>query len=353
LVTCSLRPCRALAARCSALLPLVREKVALVITGPELRTPPVVAPRAHPICTPQLPRCRLVLALAPRSVLPRTRCSTRALRPLRALPLAPAARLRASAGPATATLPHAPHVRPRVLLSLRPTVSAHAYCPCAATPPALSVPVPAHTASSAPIHAACSAHEPPRQLASARAFAPCLPSRAPSPMPAKPHPLYSASRPTLALHRSHLRDICFGPAAPCACVCRGPPNTCRAATAWSRLLPRPDALLWRQRRSPWARHLPAPSSARPAPSHHLGAAPPALRLHSPLGPASLWRCRSLGPPSALLPHAPEPPTRSPGPAPLRAAAAALGLPPAPCRPKRLAPVDGREGEGKREAPGNG
>jgi hypothetical protein len=40
MVTRSLRPCRALAARCTALLPLAWRKVAPVIAGPELRTPP-------------------------------------------------------------------------------------------------------------------------------------------------------------------------------------------------------------------------------------------------------------------------------------------------------------------------
>jgi hypothetical protein len=85
--------------------------VALVIAGPELRTPPTVAPRAHQTCTPQLPHCRPVLALVPCSALPRTRCSTHALTPLRALPLAPATRLRASAGPAPAAPSPAPCVR--------------------------------------------------------------------------------------------------------------------------------------------------------------------------------------------------------------------------------------------------
>jgi hypothetical protein len=53
---------------------------------------------------------RPVLALVPCSALPRTRCSTHALTPLRALPLAPATRLRASAGLAPAAPSSAPCV---------------------------------------------------------------------------------------------------------------------------------------------------------------------------------------------------------------------------------------------------
>jgi hypothetical protein len=154
--------------------------------------------------------------------------------------------------------------------------------PRAATPPALSVLVPAHAASSAPVHAACPAHEPPRQLASARAFAPCLPSRAPtlrppravlhSPAPAKPHPLCSASRPTLALRRSHPRHSCAPPARTPARAARppalppaGPHTRCllqpigpparhllRARRSLCLRLPRPTQRLPSCRRSPGA-----------------------------------------------------------------------------------------------------
>jgi hypothetical protein len=94
----------------------------------------------------------------------------------------------------------------------------------------------------------------------------------------------------------HLRDLCFGPAAPCACTCRGPPNACRAAAA--RLEPPAPAATCApcQRASPRAaraarcrtrsRLCPAHGPSRVALTRLLLGPPTAQRLRSSaLGPS--------------------------------------------------------------------
>jgi hypothetical protein len=215
---------------------------------------------------------------------------------------------------------------------------------------------PAH----APVHAACPAHEPPRQLASARAFAPCLPSLAPtllppravqsSPAPAKPHPLCSASRPTLTLRRSHPRHSCAppartptraartpalppaGPHTRCLLQPLGPParHLLRARRSLCLRLPRPAQRLPSRRRSPGATCSRGSSTRQPhAPGPRVHAPPACCHV-----PASL-----LSPPPP--PRVPPAPARVSRPAPARlgrprlpTAGPASSL--APARPRRIA-----------------
>jgi hypothetical protein len=270
---------------------------------------------------PQLLRCRPVLAPVPRSARPRTRCSTHVLRPLRALLLAPAARLRASAGPAPAALariphawpasaseparscsnaaPRAPHARPRALLSLRSTAPAHAYCPRASACSARATRAHAASRAARSCSAAARAPEPAprlRWLPPPVALRACVRSRLPSRTRLDPLPPAAASA-----HCRVARSPCLGPASPhllgaCstppaaasrlvhACACPGPPLPVPVPARARSCAPRRAGPPPRQRRLAPARACPRHAPLRPSPPMRqprgrarLGAAPPALR----------------------------------------------------------------------------
>jgi hypothetical protein len=179
--------------------------------------------------------------------------------------------------------------------------------------------VPAHAARSAPVHAACPAHEPPRQLASSRVFAPCLPSARPrscrlgpccpalrrqatsallcqppnaraTPLP--PAPLLHSARAHAYSRRAHSGAAARWPSHPlpaaaarstCATSASDPPLPVPAPAAarptpaeppplaWSRLLPRlPARHAWAQSSRPHA----------PTPGPPYRAAPPPLRARA-------------------------------------------------------------------------
>jgi hypothetical protein len=87
------------------------------------------------------------------------------------------------------------------------------------------------------------------------------------------------------------------PSTPAACSSRPPSArsgpcarltlSARTASAWNRLLPRPDALLWRQRRSPWPATCLGRPPSEPAPPAWIQRRPPNVSPSLPL-------CRTSG-----------------------------------------------------------
>jgi hypothetical protein len=236
---------------------------------------------------PQLPRCRPVLASVPRSVLPRPCCSTRALRPLRALLLAPGRSPSLGSRSCGASSAHGPsaHARPRSGAAR-------------ATPSQLRATV-AHRLRSAsePARSRATLHTPPVPAIHprhARFLGPCRSASELQPLPPLRLPLCRGPRARGCSPRLHCAVCCLALLRPPL----GPPHSGAAPPArpLARVPARPSASRWPSPRCCHQRSTEPPSTAsRPA------------RQRPPPGPASppaAWAAAACRAPLAPGSHAP-------------------------------------------------